>query len=113
MRCIGTIDLTHWTGTSVQSPVFLTIESYTFFTSLLFGRIVATAAWVIAWWIKVLPPYERDFSVHDALINHAHRKNQYVSLNHKSKNLTHMTAAELAVIPICLWLYWCQVSQSS
>lgn len=38
------------------------------------------AAWIIAWWIKSLPPYERDFSLNDVLISHKHRKNQYVCL---------------------------------
>ncbi|KAJ3557418.1 hypothetical protein NM688_g1485 [Phlebia brevispora] len=44
--------------------------------SYIFDWGVATAAWVIAWWIKILPPYHRDFSVDDVLISHVHRKNQ-------------------------------------
>ena len=55
-------------------------------TLLPLHRFVATAAWVMAWWIKVLPPYERDFSVDDVLINHAHRKNQYVCVDWKHSN---------------------------
>ncbi|KAI0339631.1 lipid phosphate phosphatase 1 [Trametopsis cervina] len=37
---------------------------------------MATVAWVIAHWIKFLPPYERDFSTDDPLISHKHRPNQ-------------------------------------
>lgn len=40
-------------------------------------RGVATAAWIVAWWIKELSPYEREFSIDDTLISHTHRKNQY------------------------------------
>ena len=43
-------------------------------------RAVATTCWVLAWWIKILPPYEREFSTSDVVISHAHHKNQYVAL---------------------------------
>jgi len=37
---------------------------------------IASAAWVIAWIIKGLPPFEREFSTDDPLISHKHHKNQ-------------------------------------
>jgi len=37
---------------------------------------IASAAWVIAWIIKGLPPFEREFLTDDPLISHAHHKNQ-------------------------------------
>lgn len=39
-------------------------------------RVVATGAWFIAWIIKGLPPYERDFDRKDPLIDHKHHKSQ-------------------------------------
>ncbi|KAI0091500.1 lipid phosphate phosphatase 1 [Irpex rosettiformis] len=38
--------------------------------------VVATVAWGISLWIKLLPPFERDFNADDPLINHKHRPNQ-------------------------------------
>ncbi|KAK7686155.1 hypothetical protein QCA50_010375 [Cerrena zonata] len=38
--------------------------------------LVSSLAWFIAWIIKELPPFEREFSLDDPLINHGHRKNQ-------------------------------------
>ncbi|KZT67380.1 PAP2-domain-containing protein [Daedalea quercina L-15889] len=37
---------------------------------------VATVAWFIAWIIKGLPPYEREFDRKDPLIDHKHHKSQ-------------------------------------
>lgn len=40
------------------------------------SRGVATAAWLIAWIIKGLPPYEREFDRKDPLIDHKQHKSQ-------------------------------------
>ncbi|KAI0079379.1 lipid phosphate phosphatase 1 [Panus rudis PR-1116 ss-1] len=37
---------------------------------------VASLFWVLAWIIKSLPPFEREFSLDDPLISHAHKPNQ-------------------------------------
>ncbi|KAH9832594.1 lipid phosphate phosphatase 1 [Rhodofomes roseus] len=38
--------------------------------------VVATGAWFIAWNIKGLPPYQREFDHKDPLIDHKHHKSQ-------------------------------------
>ncbi|CAL1714235.1 unnamed protein product [Somion occarium] len=38
--------------------------------------IIASIAWIIAWLIKGLPPFERDFSLDDPFINYTHKENQ-------------------------------------
>lgn len=80
MRCIGITDPMQWTGAFFKILLFRPgLENCDAMHANLFSvRGVATAAWIIAWWIKTLPPYERDFTVDDVIINHVHRKNQYV-----------------------------------
>ena len=39
-------------------------------------RLLSSLAWFIAWLIKELPPFEREFTLDDPLISHKHHKNQ-------------------------------------
>ncbi|KAI0940948.1 hypothetical protein AcV7_003182 [Taiwanofungus camphoratus] len=44
--------------------------------SYVFDWLIASTAWFIAWNVKQLPPFERDFDRKDTLINHKHKHNQ-------------------------------------
>ncbi|TCD71751.1 hypothetical protein EIP91_005517 [Steccherinum ochraceum] len=51
-------------------------ESFQWFDrSYLVDWAFATLAWILAWMIKGLPPFEREFSADDPLISHANRPN--------------------------------------
>ena len=55
-----------------------------------FCRLCSGSMWIAAYFIKNLPPYERDFSLKDPLIDHKHRSNQYEfsCLRHTLPHLT-------------------------
>ncbi|KAH9951202.1 lipid phosphate phosphatase 1 [Amylocystis lapponica] len=44
--------------------------------SYILDWFVASAAWLVASYIKTLPPFEREFDRHDPLIDHSHKHNQ-------------------------------------
>ncbi|EJF57189.1 lipid phosphate phosphatase 1 [Dichomitus squalens LYAD-421 SS1] len=50
---------------------------FTFFDrAYLVDWVASSLLWLAAWYIKGLPPFERDFSTKDDLIDHKHRPNQ-------------------------------------
>ena len=73
MRFNGLIALIHWTG---KPSSHIPLLNYGI-ANPCSHRIVASLAWLISWWIKFQPPFERDFDSDDPLIGHKHRQNQY------------------------------------